>query len=273
MCEDCSMGMMIVGLIALALYLLATGLLFRRFWGQQENARTTLLTIAVGAACAHAAIFWIATNGGGELSLGFYNALSLVALLVIVITLIASALRPFENLGIVMFPTAALTVLLQMLVGADAGQAADFGWQIQLHAALSVFAFAVLSIAAAQAMMLAIQEHALRTHRFSGPMQVLPALRTMESMLFQLIGVGFGLLTLALLTGVLFVDNLMAQHLVHKTALSGLSWLVFGTLLWGRWRHGWRGRTAIRMTLIGMAVLLLAYFGSKLVLEIFLNRT
>ena len=166
-----------------------------------------------------------------------------------------------------------MTVLLQLWVGADASHTSDYGWQIQLHAAFSVFAFAVLSIAAAQALMLALQEHALKAHRFGGPSIVLPAPRTMESMLFQLIGVGFGLLTLALLTGVLFVENLMAQHLVHKTVLSGLSWLVFGTLLWGRWRYGWRGRTAIRMTLSGMAVLLLAYFGSKLVLEILLSRT
>lgn len=266
------MGIMIAGLIALALYLLATGLVFKRFWGQQKNARVTLLTAATGAAFAHAVLFWLAADGGGDLSLGFYNALSLVGLLVICITLAASTVRPFENLGIVLFPTAAVTVLLQLLIGAEATPTADYGWQIQFHAALSVFAFAVLSIAAAQALMLSLQEHALKAHRFGGPSIVLPALRTMESMLFQLIGVGFGLLTLALLTGVLFVENLMAQHLVHKTVLSGLSWLVFGVLLWGRWRHGWRGHTAIRMTVSGMVVLLLAYFGSKLVLEIILNK-
>jgi ABC-type uncharacterized transport system permease subunit len=272
LCEDCTMGMTIAALAALTLYLLATGLLFKRFWGQQNNIRPTLLGVAAAAVCAHAILFWLAASNSGELSVGFYHALSMVAVLVVFLTLAASALRPFENLGIVLFPTAMVTVLLQWLVGAESSPTADLEWQIQLHAALSVFAFAVLSIAAAQALMLALQEHAVKANQFEGPSAVLPALRTMESMLFQLIAVGFGLLTLALLTGVLFVENLLAQHLVHKTILSGLSWMVFGVLLWGRWRHGWRGRTAIRMTLSGMAVLLLAYFGSKLVLEILLGK-
>jgi len=94
----------------------------------------------------------------------------------------------------------------------------------------------------------------------------------MEHFLFQLIAAGFALLTLALFTGLIFVQNLFAQHLVHKTVLSLLAWLVFAVLLWGRWRFGWRGRTAIRWTLGGFASLMLAYFGSKLVLELILGR-
>jgi len=80
------------------------------------------------------------------------------------------------------------------------------------------------------------------------------------------------LLTLTLLSGVLFVDNLFAQHLVHKTVLSIAAWFVFGILLFGRWRWGWRGRQAVRLTLLGMIVLLLAFFGSKFVLELVLKR-
>jgi ABC-type uncharacterized transport system permease subunit len=94
----------------------------------------------------------------------------------------------------------------------------------------------------------------------------------METLLFQLIGVGFVLLSMALVTGAIYMENMFAQHLVHKTILSIIAWLVFATLLWGRWRFGWRGRTAIRWTLSGFALLALAYLGSKLVLEIILNR-
>ena len=90
--------------------------------------------------------------------------------------------------------------------------------------------------------------------------------------MFRLIGAGFALLTLTLVTGALFVENLFAQHLAHKTALSVAAWLVFGTLLYGRWRYGWRGRRAVRLTLIGMSVLVLAFFGSKFVLELILRR-
>jgi len=131
---------------------------------------------------------------------------------------------------------------------------------------------AALAIAALVAVMLAIQERALRTRRLGGLHAVLPPLTLIEAMLFQLIGAGFVLLSLTLLTGALFVEDLFGQNLVHKTVLSFAAWLLFGALLFGRWRYGWRGRRAVRLTLIGMMVLLLAFFGSKFVLEIVLKR-
>src|SRR5690606_40789045 len=82
----------------------------------------------------------------------------------------------------------------------------------------------------------------------------------------------FVLLGLALLTGVLFVADLFAQHLVHKTVLSILSWVVLAILLFGRWRWGWRGPRAVKLTLLAMVLLLLAFFGSKFVLELVLRR-
>ena len=88
----------------------------------------------------------------------------------------------------------------------------------------------------------------------------------------QLLASGFVLLSIALLTGWLFVENLLAQDLVHKTVLSGVAWFVFAALLIGRYRAGWRGRTAIRWTLTGFVLLALAYFGSKVVLEVILGR-
>jgi ABC-type uncharacterized transport system permease subunit len=130
-----------------------------------------------------------------------------------------------------------------------------------------------LSIAACLAMFLAAQERALRVRRFGGWLRALPPLTRTEALMFRLIRGGFAVLTLALLSGALFVDDIRAQHLVHTTVLSVLAWLVFGTLLYGRWRHGWRGQQAVRLTLAGMLVLVLAFFGSKFVLELVLHRT
>jgi len=93
----------------------------------------------------------------------------------------------------------------------------------------------------------------------------------MERLLFQMIGAGFVLQSLSLITGFLFLQDMFAQHMVHKTFFSLVAWLVYGILLWGRWRFGWRGRTAIRSTLGGFLSLLLAYLGSKLVLELLLG--
>ena len=73
--------------------------------------------------------------------------------------------------------------------------------------------------------------------------------------------------------GILFVEDIFAQHLVHKTALTIVAWILFSILLWGRYKLGWRSQTAVRFTLAGFALLMLAYFGSKLVLELVLQRT
>ena len=113
----------------------------------------------------------------------------------------------------------------------------------------------------------------MHRREFRGWLRALPPLTELESLLFRSITVGFVLLTATLLTGLLFVDDLLAQHLVHKTVLSGLSWLAFGALLLGRWRRGWRGAIAVRWTLVAMALLVLAFFGSKFVLELVLHRT
>jgi len=93
----------------------------------------------------------------------------------------------------------------------------------------------------------------------------------MERLLFEMITAGFLLLTLALISGFVFTDDLFAQHLAHKTVLSMIAWVVFATLLGGRYLLGWRSRTALRWTLAGFILLMLAFFGSKAVLELIIG--
>jgi ABC-type uncharacterized transport system permease subunit len=93
----------------------------------------------------------------------------------------------------------------------------------------------------------------------------------MEKMLFEIILIGFITLTISLGSGLIFLENMFTQHLAHKTILSIIAWAVFLTLLIGHWKLGWRGKTAIRWTLSGFVSLMLAYFGSKFVLEIILH--
>ncbi|HBP77000.1 MAG TPA: cytochrome C assembly protein, partial [Alcanivorax sp.] len=106
-----------------------------------------------------------------------------------------------------------------------------------------------------------------------GVMRLFPPMQVMESMLFDTIWLGQSLLTLAILFGFMYVDDLFAQHLVHKTVLTLVSWVIFAVLLGGRHLRGWRGRTAVRFTLAGFAVLVVAFFGSQLVLEVILDKT
>ena len=127
-------------------------------------------------------------------------------------------------------------------------------------------------MAALIAVLLWFQERALRQRHLGGWLRALPPLVQLEALLFRSLSASFLLLTLALVTGVMFVENLLAQHLWHKTVLSFLSWLVLGALLFGRWRFGWRGPRAVKLTLTSMLLLLLAYFGSKFVLEMLLKQ-
>jgi len=102
----------------------------------------------------------------------------------------------------------------------------------------------------------------------------LPPLLTLETLLFRMIGAAFVFLTLTLITGIAFSETLFGRALRadHKTVFAVLSWLIFAWLLAGRWRYGWRGRTALRWTLSGFVMLLLAYVGSRFVLEVLLHR-
>lgn len=142
---------------------------------------------------------------------------------------------------------------------------------LELHVLISVSAYSILILAALQAVLLRVQDSHLHGKHPGGFVRLLPPLQTMERLLFQIIGIGFLLQSLSLLTGFIFLEDMFAQHLVHKTVLSVAAWVVFAVLLWGRWRFGWRGRVAIRWTLTGVLFLLIAYLGSKLVLELILG--
>ncbi|HZH44984.1 MAG TPA: cytochrome c biogenesis protein CcsA [Lysobacter sp.] len=254
-------------LIALVLYAAATALLVR---GLRRDGRSRLwLPPAALAIALHAAVHLVSWRGNGP-DLHFFPALSLVGLGMAALTAVTGAYGRMAALGVVVFPVAATMLGLHALIGHERPEGLD--WRLQLHAGFALLAYATLAIAALLALMLWLQERALRRREFHGWLGALPPLIQLETLLFRTIGAGFALLSATLLTGVLFVEDLLAQHLVHKTVLSVLSWLTFGALLLGRWRRGWRGATAVRWTLTAMALLVLAFFGSKFVLEMVLQR-
>jgi len=182
--------------------------------------------------------------------------------------MLASLQEPVENLGIPVFPAAALSIGLVLLYPSPHLATEPRSWQLDTHILISLLAYSILGLAVVQALLLAIQDRHLHNRQPGGFIRSLPPLQTMESLMFQMIAIGFTLLTLALVTGILFLEDIFAQHLVHKTTLSIVAWVVFAILLWGRWRYGWRGRIAIRWTIGGFIFLMLAYFGSKFVLEL-----
>ncbi len=260
----------------LALYLLATlGLLLRLLRSGpallRENRGFTL-SAAVAAVFIHSVLLYGLLFTPRGLDLGYFNALALTGWLMALIALAVFLKPAFENLGLVLFPLAGLSVLSAELFPHDVLMLQDHGWPLTIHILSSMLAYSLLGVAALQAGVLYLQERRLRRGSAAGILSALPPMQEMERFLFQLIGAGFVLLTLSLFSGLIFVQDFMAQHLAHKAVLSAAAWLVFAVLLWGRWKFGWRGRTAIRWTLGGFAFLVLAYFGSKLVLELVLGR-
>lgn len=269
------MTLVVTSLLAVVLYLVATGSLamrMKRAAAGEASAKTPILMFGLGAGVLHGFAIYLSLHESVGINLSFFNALSLEGWLISLMVILAAWRQPVENLAIALMPLAMLSLILMALFPGNNPIPIEPGSPLQIHILLSIAAYGVLTIAAVQAIALAMQDKALRSHQPGGLIRTLPPLRLMESLLFQLIGVGFTLLSLALLTGILFIEDMFAQHLVHKTILGGISWLVFGTLLWGRFRHGWRGRKAIRWTIAGFILLLLAYFGSKFVVELILNR-
>jgi len=264
------MSLALLSIFAIVFYFGGASLLAAPLTGCPRTPQRLGLAAATLAVLLHVAVLLGAH--GGRVDLHFFAALSLVACVVAALTLLVNLSRPVSGLGVIVFPLAAL------LLGLDAFAAPPttplpLDWQISLHVAIALLGYSLLSIAAVVAVLLAVQERALRTHHPIRLVRALPPLIQTEALLFRLIGGGFALLTLTLLSGLLFIQNIRAQHLIHTTVLSVLAWLIFGILLWGRWKHGWRGRTAVNLCLIGMAVLLLAFFGSKAVLELILHRS
>mgnify|MGYP000111974946 CR=1 FL=1 len=256
-------------LFAIFFYAVATaGLLHGLRSGRSDRLGKTALAFGLAAAVAHgiAAVTAIATPEGADL--GLSQLFSLLCGLIGLITLGASLRRPLHNLLLALFPLAALAIVLELLLpGQQLGEHYSAG--MYSHIILSILAYSTLSIAAAQAVVLTTQDRMLRQHRLRGLPNHMPPLQTMESMLFELIAVSFILLSGAILTGILYVDNLLAQHLVHKTVFSVVAWVFLGVLLGGRLALGWRGRTAIRWTLLAFASLLLGYLGTKIALMVF----
>lgn len=255
-------------LVPVTLYLVATGLLVAAI--RRGQCGRAWLPAAIGAVLVHALEPALAWRELGGADMHFFAAISLVTLVMAALTTAVGVRGRMASLGVVVFPLAALAVLGSWLHGHL--PPVPLGWPMQLHAWMALLAYATLAVAALLAVMLWLQERALSRREIHGWLRALPPLVELETLLFRTIGAGFVLLSATLLTGMLFVEDLLAQDLMHKTVLSVLSWLVFGVLLLGRWRFGWRGRKAVHWTLAAMSLLVLAFFGSKFVLELVLQR-
>ncbi|HJV07594.1 MAG TPA: cytochrome c biogenesis protein CcsA [Chromobacteriaceae bacterium] len=212
--------------------------------------------------------------GGPWVSLGVGRALSVVVWLMLVIYWTCSFFYRVEGLQIFMMPLAMCTLLFALLFPGSHVVHDLSNPAFVLHILVSMMAYSLFAIGALLAVLMLVLIKALHDKRGLPLVRQLPPLLSLEKMMFQVIGVGFLLLTVSLLTGIVFSEEVFGKPaaLTHKTVFGVLSWGLFGALLLGRKLKGWRGKVAIRWTLAGFAALMLAYIGTKMVLELVLHR-
>jgi len=210
-----------------------------------------------------------------ELLFGFGQALSVMLWLAVMLYWIESLFFQLEGMQAPILALASVCAPLPAMFPGLASPAYSQSMEFRLHLLLAMLAYGLFTIAAVHAMLMTIMERRLHGGTVSGPFFALPPLLTMERLLFRVIFAGYVLLTLTLATGIVFSETLFGQAMKfnHKTLFAVISWLIFAALLAGRYFYGWRGRIALRWTLAGFITLLLAYVGSRFVLEVILQRS
>jgi ABC-type uncharacterized transport system permease subunit len=222
----------------------------------------------------HTWLVWEMLFAQPELRFGFGQALSVMLWLSVLLYWTESLFFQLEGMQAPILALAAVCASLPAIFPGLASPAFAHSTEFRLHLALAMVAYGMFTIAALHALLMTLMERRLHGGALAGPYAALPPLLTMERLLFRVILAGFVFLTLTLVTGIVFSETLFgrAMKFDHKTLFAVISWFIFAALLCGRYFYGWRGRTALRWTLAGFVALLLAYVGSRFVLEVILRR-
>ena len=266
-----SITLTLFSIIAIISYGVAT--LFQRqnlISGIQDRKKVFAWSIA--AVITHFVVLVLVTVQANGFDFGFFKVGSLISWVIVVAVLLSSLKKPLDNLFLYLFPLAILCLLASAFIPGSSTPQSQYSLGVALHILLGILSVSIITIAAFQTLLISFLNKLLKEKKSFSVVSHLPPLETMEALLFEVLWLGLLLLTGVLLTGVLFMDDFFGQHLSHKAILSTISWIVFSVLLWGRHQLGWRGKTANRWILTGFGFLILAYFGSKFVLEIILNR-
>lgn len=261
--------MLIIYLLTALIYA-ATGLiLYQKLIKQQPINKLPIITALIIGAVMHAFLLCpkIVTLYG--LNFNIFNTISLISLFFLVFFVLFSLYRPILSLGVLAAPAALIGLSAGCFGRAAYEPLTDLNPLLQAHILLSFAAYCALLMAAVQAIILRLQIRELKhktIHRFW--VSKLPSLQSMEGLLFDMILMGFVILSVALGLGVVATYDIMAQHIAHKLFFSVLSWTVFGVFIVGHYRQGWRGKRAANFTIYGFILLAIGFVGSKAVLDL-----
>ncbi len=202
------------------------------------------------------------------INLGVFAAASLVGWIVSLLGGLIATRKPIANLAIVVLPATAIILILPIIFSSQNFVPNSIG--ITFHIGISLVAYSLFALAALQAVFLSFARIRLKNH--APVLGFFPPLAVMEIMLFQITGVAFILLTVGLATGIMYIENISDQNLAHKIIFTAVAWITFATLLIGRHYRNWRGTSAINSIAIGFIMLAFGFFGTKIVLELILQR-
>ena len=261
---------LVLGSSAIFLYLCGWVMLVGKLRNQGQFNFLNLQILAAFAIALHALTAYGLIYSAAGMDLSLTSVLALLALVINTLVWFSTLKKPLLSLYLGLFPISVMTLIFA-LNSSNYMPTTSLSMGIQIHILLSVLAYSFLAIAALQALLCGYQNWLLKHKHQNAFMRSLPALETMETLLFQLIWIGEIILTLALISGFLVFDNLFEQQLIHKVTFSLLAWLVYAVLLIGRVYYGWRGNRAINWCWIGFCAMLLGYIGSKFVIEYILN--
>ncbi|HEX9686239.1 MAG TPA: cytochrome c biogenesis protein CcsA [Burkholderiales bacterium] len=222
----------------------------------------------------HAVLIARAMFASDGLHLGVGNAVSAILWLTVLVYWAGNLVYRLEGLQSLVLPVAAVAALLPAVLPSVKPLPNTELIVFKVHLLIAMLSYSLFTIASLHVLLMALLERRLHDGSLPRALQGLPPLLAMETLLFRIIWAGFILLTATLATGVLYSEELFgrAARFNHKTVFGVLSWIIFAALLGGRHVYGWRGRVAVRWTLTGFLMLVLAYIGSKFVLEVILGR-
>ena len=261
------------GFIVIGLYLLAAALAAWSAWRNRQAPVAPAAGSYLSAVAVLAHLGWLTTTLRAEtgFALDIADSLSLFGLVVGAIGSLLAFRPAFRAPASILLATAgALAVGTGSI--STVREVSTAGWPMAAHITLSALAFGLLATAALLAVVLAAQEANLRSRQPARWLAALPAMESMEHAVFTVLTLGFVALSATLLVGAFFVTDLFGQRLAHKVALALVAWAIFGSLLVGRYRFGWRGRKARRLVLAGFVALVMSYFLTKFILEVLLGR-
>lgn len=260
-------------LVVVFIYLAVAADFWRVAKASDKNLKLHSAMIALGLALHGWLLFSNLFTEFG-LNLGFYWALSAVLWLTVLIYWLVNLKHALYSLQAFVLPPAAVFALLPAITHQDYYVSTQGANVLLVHVGVALVAYSLFTFATLHAGLMAVAERSLHQQKTWVQLPDFPPLLVMEKLLFRVIAIGFILLTCTLASGAIFSEELFgkAAQFTHKTVFSIASWLIYGWLLFGHYQYGWRGKKAIKLTLIGFVLLLLAYVGSKFILQVILHR-